>query len=276
MKRIIPFFSPSLPVCIQWTRGKASGSLPLTFHPEHEFHFIKEGRGAYYIEGKTYAFGARHLVIIRPNQVHSFAPRPGEYIEKATLIFRRECAGDAARGRLAGAGLPALISLDDHAALQIELILKGMLAENARREKGWEEIVRGLLGLFLLWVKRLEDRPKAPRPEKPLFAQLRRHVEERCADPACTVTQIAREFGYSLNYLSALFKEATGIGIKHYLLQYRIVAARKIIGENPGVKIESVARQVGFRQYRNFSRAFLMLTGISPSLYRKNYHVHRE
>lgn len=248
----------------------------MTFHPEYEFHFIKQGRGAYYIEGKTYSFRARHLVIIRPNQIHSFIPHLNDHIEKATLIFKNECLKDFLHPLKTDKTFPALIGLANSPALHMEMILNQILEENARRNKGWEEMTTELLRLFLLWLKRLKSQPKKPREGKPLFVQLRRHVESHFADPKCNVTQIANEFGYSLNYLSALFKEASGIGVKHYLLQYRIIAARKIIDENPEMKIEGIARQVGFKQYRNFNRAFTRLTGISPSLYRENYHLHRE
>jgi len=276
LKHIIPFFSSSLPVYAYWRRGKTAKSLPLTFHPEYEFHFVKQGRGAYYIEGKTYSFCAKHLVIIRPNQIHSFIPQTGNCLEKATLIFKSECLKSFLHSLKIDKTFPALIGLADYPAMHMEMIVNHILEENSRRKKGWEEMTRELLCLFLLWVKRLKNQPKEPRKEKPLFVQLRRHVESHFADPRCNVTRIAKDFGYSLNYLSALFKETSGIGIKHYLLQYRIIAARKILDENPEMKIEGIARQVGFNQYRNFNRAFIKLTGISPSIYRKNYHLHRE
>ena len=109
-----------------------------------------------------------------------------------------------------------------------------------------------------------------------MFVQLRKHMESHVGDPRCTVTQIAEQFGYSLNYLSSFFKAATGIGIKQYLLQYRIIMARQILDENAGLKIEAVARQVGFNHYRNFTRAFAALTGITPGIYRKNRHIYDE
>jgi len=171
---------------------------------------------------------------------------------------------------------PSLISLSDSHAVHIEMIVNRILAENLRREKLWEKMIRELLCEFLILAERVKDQPVKPRAEKPLFVQMRQYMESHFSDPHCNVTWIAKQFGYSLNYLSALFKEACGIGIKQYLLQYRIVVARQLLDENAGLKIEAIARQVGFNQYRNFARAFHTLTGISPVVYRKNCHVHRE
>lgn len=273
-KQTILFPSPSVPVYVGWARRKTSEGFPLAYHPEYEFHFIKRGQGAYYIEGRRWCFAARHLVIIRPNQIHRLIPNADHWVEKVQILFKGEWLGDFLRALNIDKTFPTLIRLPDSATVQIEMILNRILEENLLRQPGWEEMVRELLHEFLLWVKRLKNQPMSPQAEKPLFVQARKYMESHSADPRCNVTRIARQFDYSLNYLSALFKEACGIGIKQYLLQYRIIVARQILDENPGLKIEAIARQVGFNNYRSFTRAFIALTGVSPAVYRKYCHIH--
>lgn len=277
-KQTILFPSPSVPVYVGWARRKTSDGLPglfLAYHPEYEFHFIKRGQGAYYIEGRRWRFAARHLVIIRPNQIHSLIPDAANWVEKVQILFKGEWLGDFLSALNIDKTFPSLIRLPDSAAVQIEMILNRILEEYSLREPGWEEMVRELLHEFLLWVKRLKYQPVSPQAAKPLFVQVRKYMESHFTDPHCNVTRIAGQFDYSLNYLSALFKEACGIGIKQYLLQYRIIVARQILDENPGLKIEAIARQVGFNNYRSFTRAFVALTGIAPADYRKKCHIHR-
>lgn len=274
-KQAILFPSSSVPVYVGWARHKTSEGFPLAYHPEYEFHYIKRGQGAYYIEGRTWCFATRHLVIIRPNQIHSLIPNADNWVEKVQILFKGEWLGAFLSALNIDKTFPTLICLPDSAAVHIEMILNRILEENARREQGWEEMVCELLHEFLLWVKRLKNQPVSPQAEKPLFVQVRKYMELHFADPQCNVTRIARQFDYSLNYLSALFKTASGLGIKQYLLQYRIIAARQILDENPGLKIEAIARQVGFNNYRSFTRAFIALTGIAPADYRKKCHIHR-
>jgi len=269
-------FSSSVPVYVSWRRSKETVNTPLAYHPAHEFHFIKRGHGAYYIEGKTYNFGPRNLVIIRPNQIHSFIPRIGDWLERAQILFLDKWLGDVFRSLDIDKTFPSLICLPNSPAVHIEMIVNHILEEKSRREEGWEEMIGELLHEFLLWVRRVKNHPVKSSENKPLYTQLRQYVELHFADPQCTVTWIAKQFGYSLNYLSTLFKEASGIGIKQYLLQHRIIAARQIIDENTGLKMEAIARQVGFDQYRNFNRVFFALTGVSPATYRKNCHPHRK
>jgi len=215
------------------------------------------------------------LIIIRPNQIHSFIPDTDVVIEKARIMFQGEWLGERLRSLKIDKTFPSLIHLPDLPATNIEMILNRILDENARREKGWEGMIRDLLHEFLLWVIREKDQPVRPWKENVLFTQLRQYIESHYADPDCNVTLIAKTFGYSPNYLSALFKEACGIGMKQYLLHHRIIAARQILDKNPELKTEAIARQAGFDRYRNFARAFFRLTGISSAAYRRKRLVHR-
>jgi AraC-like DNA-binding protein len=55
--------------------------------------------------------------------------------------------------------------------------------------------------------------------------------------------------------------------IKQYILQRRIIAARRLMEECPGLKSEVVAEKTGFESYLHFYRAFKRITGLSPGAY---------
>lgn len=276
-RQTIKYFGPDLPLRIEWwrqARASAADARPLTYHPDYELHFIKQGRGKYIIGNRAYHFKSGHMVIIRPNEIHCLVPEPGHGIEKAGIMFSAEWQRDFFTKTGFTGDLPKLICLGDKQAVCIELIIKRILEENKQRAKGWRDMTAGLFRELLLWVNRVKHQGVKPVKEKPIFGQLRRHIETYYADPECTVISIARRFGYSRNYISALAREMTGLGLKPYLQQYRVIAARQLLELNPHIKVEAVARQVGFRQYRNFTRAFLAQTGITASRYRAFYHAH--
>lgn len=273
----ISYFSPDLQLHVDWwlrARVSASDIHSLAYHHDYELHFIKKGQGKYIIGNKAYHFKTGYLVIIRPNQIHRFVPDLGHRIEKAGLMFPAEWQADFLNKIGFAEKLPNLICLSDLQSVCIEMIINRIFEENAQKAKGWEEMVIKLFQEFLLWVNRVKNQHVKPAPENPVFTQLLQYMESHHADPQCTVNSIARHFGYSRNYVTGLCKKTLGIGPKHYLQQYRITAARQILEAPPHIKVEAVARHVGFSQYRNFTRAFLSQTGITASKYRAFYHLH--
>ena len=76
------------------------------------------------------------------------------------------------------------------------------------------------------------------------------------------------------NYFSTLFKEETGINFIDYLIDTRIVAAKKLLNL-PGVKVYEVARTVGYEEVVSFNRAFKKIVGITPKEYvSSSIHYH--
>ncbi|MDD5678618.1 MAG: AraC family transcriptional regulator [Kiritimatiellae bacterium] len=266
---------PELPLRVYWERGKVQVKTRLAYHPEYEFHLIKQGSGKYIVDGNTYYFKAGHLVVIKPNQVHTRFFKRGQILERGRMHFLGSKWQAALLQELDfDRGLPNLISLSDAQALRIEMIIRLILEEYNRQATGWTHVVAGLLREFIIWVHRVKHQEVKPIKERPVFTQLRQYVEAHFADPECNVTAIARNFGYSLNHITELSKAMSGMGLKQYLQQYRIIAARRALESDSNLKVESVARQVGFNQYRNFTREFMKQTGMRASGYREFYHQH--
>ena len=96
-----------------------------------------------------------------------------------------------------------------------------------------------------------------------VIAYLQEHLSEDI-----TLQILADKFHLNPTYISQLFKNETGINYYAYLTQLRINKAKAILAVNDE-HITHVAQQVGFCDYRVFSKAFKNHTGISPSRYQK-------
>ena len=77
-----------------------------------------------------------------------------------------------------------------------------------------------------------------------------------------TVKSIAEELSISPNYLSALFKSSTGIGLTDRLLEIRIKKAAELLTEK-GLHESEVASLVGYEELGHFRRRFKQYYGIS-------------
>lgn len=85
-----------------------------------------------------------------------------------------------------------------------------------------------------------------------------------------TVTDIASALYFSSVHLSQVFKREMGTSLLKYLIGYRINMARWRLRETEDF-IYTISEDVGFRDFRHFSRTFKELTGLSPTEYRRQY-----
>lgn len=92
------------------------------------------------------------------------------------------------------------------------------------------------------------------------------HVNEHFTE-ALTLPVLARQFGVSVSYLSHEFVAYTGHSVYDYVLYRRVQLAKEMICS--GTPLAEIAYACGFNDYSGFLRAFVRLSGLTPSAYRK-------
>jgi two-component system response regulator YesN len=115
------------------------------------------------------------------------------------------------------------------------------------------------------------DRP-ADRSEGPsgsqrdaLISAVRRHVERDYAH--ATLRGAARVVHLNPQYLSRIFKEATGENFHAYLNRLKMEKAAQLLKQESYLTYE-VGAMVGYSNQKNFTRAFKQFFGVSPRQYR--------
>ncbi|MCX7711771.1 MAG: AraC family transcriptional regulator [Clostridia bacterium] len=94
-----------------------------------------------------------------------------------------------------------------------------------------------------------------------------KYIEEHYQDEI-TLKDISSAVGFSEYHFSRLFKEITEKNFHHYLNEFRIKKAEKLL-MNSSLTIAQIAHEVGFNSFVTFNRMFKKVKGCSPTFYKK-------
>lgn len=82
------------------------------------------------------------------------------------------------------------------------------------------------------------------------------------------LSDIGHAFYLNSSYISQRFKHYTGLTLREYIIDQRIVLAKTLLLQ--GMSVTEACEQSGFNDYSNFIRTFTKNTGISPGKYQKS------
>ncbi len=100
------------------------------------------------------------------------------------------------------------------------------------------------------------------------IGKIQEYIDINCGEEI-KITEIAKSFYVSPQYLSKAFKRRTGYSPKQYLLKIRISKAKSML-INSGMSNQEIAYRVGFGDENNFIRIFKKYENVSPKKYRSN------
>jgi len=100
-----------------------------------------------------------------------------------------------------------------------------------------------------------------------------RFIERNFTDKL-RLSTVARAAGFSDDYFSRLFRQATGVSFNDYVAQRRIAHAKELLLAKDK-RISEVAFACGFESISHFNRSFKQYTSTSPKVYRNTKHRSR-
>lgn len=96
-----------------------------------------------------------------------------------------------------------------------------------------------------------------------IIAEILAEMENHLSDPF-DISQVAKKYSFSPNYLRKLFKDFTGVPPIQYLNRLRIICSCECM-EQLGMDSKSAAEYVGIYDMNYFSRLFKQIMGYTPS-----------
>lgn len=101
-----------------------------------------------------------------------------------------------------------------------------------------------------------------------VMKQILKEIQESYMEDI-TLNSLAEKYNISVSRLSSRIKGTLGMSFSKYLTSKRIERAKELL-KDERLSLEQIAEQVGYRDYFYFIKVFKKVTGVSPSVYRKN------
>ncbi|OWA35452.1 AraC family transcriptional regulator [Saccharibacillus sp. O16] len=230
-------------------------------------HYIERGRGIFRSEGREYALAAGQGFLITPDTlVHYEADSQEPWVYAWVGLRGLHIRAILERAGLS-AGSPAFTAAD---LPPFQAFYAGLL--QAREQPGGDLLAQAevyrLLAALVAGAPPKAERRIAPPPAREAHLAKAAAVIENGYSRKLGAEDIARAVGLDRTYLSSLFKNAYGVPLQTFLLQYRMRRARELL-RNPSLSISDVARSVGYPDPFLFSKMFKRVCGISPTAYRE-------
>ncbi len=92
-----------------------------------------------------------------------------------------------------------------------------------------------------------------------IFQYIRSHMDEDIKRD-----DIADAVHLNANYISALFKNKTGMSLKEYIISEKMTLARNMVRETV-LPISVIAMKVGYTNFSHFSQSYKKINGVSPT-----------
>lgn len=85
------------------------------------------------------------------------------------------------------------------------------------------------------------------------------------------IEEVSDYCGYHPQYFIRLFKECIGLSPHQFIINYRMKNALEML--QTGITVAKTAEAVGYKESKNFSRAFKQFYGISPSKVKEYFSI---
>lgn len=247
-------------------------------HTIFELVYVLGGTATHYLEHSVSTLRAGDYFIIDPGTAHSYENTQNfeiinclflpEYIDRALV----DCPSltSLLSNQLLCFGVP----VDIHAADRIlhdsdktvGRLIRKMEQEYADGKMGYMELLRCYLTQILVYAARTTEVRSLAQIQHRVTAQIADYLRQNYAQPL-SLEAMGKHFGYTPQYLSALFHKDTGITLQVFLQRLRIEEACQLMLQT-NIPLSAIAQAVGYTDAKHFSKVFRQQKGMSMKEYR--------
>ena len=238
------------------------------FHKSFELAVVVEGSAVATIDGVDYTIGEGQAVLITPYLLHSY--HTPENCKMFVVVFSSSYTENFARLTQNKRADNPLIVLDD---LTKRIVLEKLLGNTQMDDNSivsvpkphTYDIKSALYAICALLVRSTNFSTR--NNDGKLVFEILQYVENNFAQDI-TLNSLSFHLGYDYSYVSRIFSANIKVNFKTLVNQYRCDFAKNLI-VTTSKDFADIAFQSGFQSIRSFNRVFKLVTGQSPSHYRK-------
>ncbi len=125
---------------------------------------------------------------------------------------------------------------------------------------GLEQEISALLEKYTENIKQAETKP---------IRLAKQYINDNY-NLALSLESISAQIGFNPAYFSTLFKKETGKNFMEYVMEIRVQNAKNLLAATNKTLVD-ISIEVGYSDFKYFSKVFKRITGLTPSEYRKLY-----
>ncbi len=259
------------------------GQINEPFHRQDFFFFNYAYKGSY----SALCMSDQNLITVRENECYIGQPyngyalkgtvRNGEIIIIGILIHRETFLHDYLSTISYDSSMlqfflePQSNPLSEHYIRlsfdndpSVKHLLELIVAEYAQKQEDTQQVLRPLVLALFMRIARAWRRKNSFVNESSVARQMEFYIKSHIHD--VTLKNLSEQFSYHPNYVSSFLKESTGKSFSEILLAERMKRAGILLNRT-SLSIEEIACISGYRDSRNFYKAFRKYYGISPREY---------
>jgi len=239
---------------------------------------VNKGSGTYMADIDKYPITANTLYCANPGQM--LLVTPGKDIDGYVLSFSQNflCTYEDSNNFSVNGDIfysfskAMIIPITEEACTELNNLAGKMMQEFAGTSMGRNEILRGLLKIFLLYIhrqteksdKRQCDNPGNTSIVKKFFVLLEKNFIHWKM-----VADYARELSITSNYLNEIIKKVTGFSARYHI-QQRVIIEAKRKAAYAEMTMKEVAYNLGFDDIYHFSKYFKNVSGMNFTEFKRS------
>lgn len=254
--------------------------VPLHWHDELEFIYIKKGTGTITVDFSPYKVSAGTIALILPGQLHGIEQYEQESMEYENIIFNPNIliskAADASNTDFlaplftGSLSVPLLYTPDTPHYTEIAACIDANDDISRTNPPGYQLFIKSqLFMLFYTLANKcvMNERPKKDYKSLEKMKLILKYVENHYMEKI-TIEEIANEVGISQSHFMKYFKNTMGTSFIDYLNEYRLTMASRLLVSSDS-SILAIAEEVGYDNLSYFNRTFKKRFAMTPREYRK-------
>ncbi|WPR70322.1 helix-turn-helix transcriptional regulator [Flavobacterium sp. NG2] len=243
----------------------------------HDFFYIliiKKGAGNHEIDFTNYEITDHTVFMMRPGQVHQLLLKANStgYLIQFNLDFLYS-HNNASQNHLTKLIQYNNYNLDLDGFNKIESILKESLKEYTEKIKGYQEVLKANLSIFLIELLRQRQNKIMPSVSTNSYVQEKlEHFLELVETNSTTYKQVSQYtnlLNLSSYQLSAITKSLLNKTPSEIINDYIILEAKRQLLATSN-QVSQIAYHLGYEDASYFTRFFKKHTNLSPESFRQN------